>query len=117
MVAENRGTSREAESSEEQQLEVTDLMKQLEQREEALKQARISMDTLTAELEELDRQNQEATQVCVVLRPSLLSAPPHISSDPNFLNHSVLPSSLLHSRATVMRHYSLHFNYSSNSVF
>lgn len=57
----------ETESSEDLQLKVTDLKNQLEQREEALKQAHISMDTLTAELEELDRQNQEATQVCLVL--------------------------------------------------
>lgn len=65
-LSENRGTSSEAESSEDLQLEVTDLKNQLEQREEALKQAHASMDTLTAELEELDRQNQEATQVCHV---------------------------------------------------
>ncbi|XP_027022754.2 thyroid receptor-interacting protein 11 isoform X2 [Tachysurus fulvidraco] len=70
-VAENRRTSREAESSEEQQQEVTDLMKQLEQREEALKQAHISMDTLTAELEELDRQNQEATQHLITMKDLL----------------------------------------------
>lgn len=63
-LAENRGTWSEAEGSEDLQLELTDLKKQLEQREEALKQAHASMDTLTAELEELDRQNQEATQVC-----------------------------------------------------
>lgn len=66
-LAENRGASQEAESSEDLQLKVTDLMKQLDQREEALKQAHISMDTLTAELEELDGQNQEATQVCFAL--------------------------------------------------
>ncbi|XP_060727570.1 thyroid receptor-interacting protein 11 [Tachysurus vachellii] len=70
-VAENRSTSREAESSEEQQLDVADLMKQLEQREEALRQARISMDTLTAELEELDRQNQEATQHLITMKDLL----------------------------------------------
>lgn len=67
-LAENRGTASEAESSEDLQLEVTDLKNQLEQREKALTQARIGMDTLAAELEELDRQNQEATQVCPALR-------------------------------------------------
>lgn len=63
LLAENRVTSSEAGSSEDLQLEVTDLKNQLEQRGQALKQAHVSMDTLTAELEELDRQNQEATQV------------------------------------------------------
>lgn len=67
-LVENRSTVSGAESSEDLQLEVTDLKAQLEQREEALKQAHISMDTLTAELEELDRQNQEATQVCLTPR-------------------------------------------------
>lgn len=63
----NRGISSEAEVSEGLHLEVTDLKNQLEQREDALKQAHTNMDTLTAELEELDRQNQEATKVCPVL--------------------------------------------------
>lgn len=67
-IAENRGILSEAEVSEDLHLEVTDLKNQLEQREEALKQAHMDMDTLTAELEELDRQNQEATQVCPVLQ-------------------------------------------------
>lgn len=43
--------------------EVSDLKRQLDQREQALKQARLDVETLSAELEELDKQNQEATQV------------------------------------------------------
>ncbi len=43
--------------------EVSDLKSQLDQREPALKQAHLDIETLSAELEELDKQNQEATQV------------------------------------------------------
>lgn len=43
--------------------EVSDLKSQLDQREQALKQAHLDIETLSAELEELDKQNQEATQV------------------------------------------------------
>ncbi|KAF7710804.1 hypothetical protein HF521_009676 [Silurus meridionalis] len=69
--AENLVTLSEAESSEDLQLEVMDLKNQLEQREEALKRAHVSMDTLTAELEELDRQNQEATQHLIAMKDLL----------------------------------------------
>ncbi|KAB5582162.1 hypothetical protein PHYPO_G00184000 [Pangasianodon hypophthalmus] len=70
-LAENRATSSEAEISEDLQLEATDLKNQLEQREKALKQAHVSVDTLTAELEELDRQNQEATQHLIAMKDQL----------------------------------------------
>ncbi|XP_053357855.1 thyroid receptor-interacting protein 11 [Clarias gariepinus] len=70
-LAENQFTSSEAESTEELHLEITDLKNQLEQREVALKQANVSMDTLTAELEELDRQNQEATQHLITMKDQL----------------------------------------------
>lgn len=43
--------------------DVSDLKSQLDQREQALKQAHLDIETLSAELEELDKQNQEATQV------------------------------------------------------
>lgn len=46
--------------------EVAELKAQLEKKEKALTQAQLDQDTLTAELEELDRQNQEATQVSYV---------------------------------------------------
>ncbi|KAI5611722.1 thyroid receptor-interacting protein 11 isoform X1 [Silurus asotus] len=69
--AENLVTLSEAERSEDLQLEVMDLKNQLEQREEALKRAHVSMDTLTAELEELDRQNQEATQHLIAMKDLL----------------------------------------------
>ncbi|KAG7334498.1 hypothetical protein KOW79_002905 [Hemibagrus wyckioides] len=68
-LAENQSISREG--SEDLQLEVTDLTNQLKQREEALKQAHISMDTFTAELEELDQQNQEATQHLITMKDLL----------------------------------------------
>lgn len=67
-LADNRDTSSEASCSKDLQLEVVDLKNQLEQRDEALNKAHTSIDTLTAELEQLDQQNQEATQVCPVLR-------------------------------------------------
>lgn len=37
----------------------------LETREKALRALEVERDTLMSELEELDRQNQEATQVCL----------------------------------------------------
>lgn len=43
--------------------EVSDLKSQLNQREQTLKQTHLDIETLSAELEELDKQNQEATQV------------------------------------------------------
>ncbi|XP_036431079.1 LOW QUALITY PROTEIN: thyroid receptor-interacting protein 11 [Colossoma macropomum] len=57
--------------TEDLQQEVSDLKTQLDQREQALKQAHLDMDTLTAELEELDRQNQEATQHLITLKDQL----------------------------------------------
>ncbi|TSV02066.1 Thyroid receptor-interacting protein 11 [Bagarius yarrelli] len=70
-LAEKRDSSHATESLEDLQLEVTELTNQLKQREEALKQAHISMDTLTAELEELDRQNLEATQHLITMKDQL----------------------------------------------
>lgn len=52
-------------------LEVSDLKNQLDQREQALKQAQLDIGTLTAELEELDRQNQDATQHLITLKDQL----------------------------------------------
>ncbi len=51
----------EAESGESESLE--DLKVELERREKALRNTEEERDTLMSELEELDRQNQEATQV------------------------------------------------------
>ncbi|KAG7466136.1 hypothetical protein MATL_G00161590 [Megalops atlanticus] len=50
---------------------VEDLRKQLEERERALKEAQQERDTLSTELEELDRQNQEATQHLISLKDQL----------------------------------------------
>ncbi|KAG9336763.1 hypothetical protein JZ751_003111 [Albula glossodonta] len=47
------------------------LRRQLEEKEQALKEAQQDRDTLTAELEELDRQNQEATQHLISLKDQL----------------------------------------------
>lgn len=41
-----------------------DLRAELERREKALRDTEEERDTLMSELEELDRQNQQATQVC-----------------------------------------------------
>lgn len=62
-LVEERHRSGEPESVGELSLEVSDLKSQLGQREKALKQAHLDIETLTAELEELDKQNQEATNV------------------------------------------------------
>ncbi|XP_062851781.1 thyroid receptor-interacting protein 11 [Trichomycterus rosablanca] len=67
-LAENRSGSGTVESS-----EVADLMRQLDQRAEALKQAQHDIETLTTELEELDRQNQEATQHLISLKYQLVA--------------------------------------------
>lgn len=42
-----------------------DLKAELERREKVLRATEEERDTLLSELEELDRQNQEATQVCL----------------------------------------------------
>lgn len=61
-VAEEQTVSNnEAESGDSESLE--DLKAQLESREKALRNTEEERDTLMSELEELDRQNQEATQV------------------------------------------------------
>lgn len=54
-----------------EQGEVAELKAQLEKKKQALTQAQLDQDTLTAELEELDRQNQEATQVCHVTNSNI----------------------------------------------
>ncbi|KAJ8289661.1 hypothetical protein GJAV_G00003870 [Gymnothorax javanicus] len=51
--------------------EVEALRKLLEEKDLALKEALLDRDTLTAELEELDRQNQEATQRLISLKDQL----------------------------------------------
>lgn len=51
------------ESGEAESLE--DLKAELERREKVLRATEEERDTLMSELEELDRQNQEATQVCL----------------------------------------------------
>ncbi|KAI7805846.1 thyroid receptor-interacting protein 11, partial [Triplophysa rosa] len=61
-TAEDRCHDGESQSAVELAQEVSDLKSQLEQREQALKQAHLAIETLTAELEVLDKQNQEATQ-------------------------------------------------------
>uniref|UniRef100_A0A672P7I3 Thyroid receptor-interacting protein 11-like n=1 Tax=Sinocyclocheilus grahami TaxID=75366 RepID=A0A672P7I3_SINGR len=62
-LAEQRHKAGESESVLELSQEVSDLKSQLVQREQALKQAHLDIEALSAELEELDKQNQEATQV------------------------------------------------------
>ncbi|XP_035249905.1 thyroid receptor-interacting protein 11 [Anguilla anguilla] len=52
---------------------VEDLRKQLEEKEQALKEAQQDRDTLSTELEELDRQNQEATQHLISLKDQLVT--------------------------------------------
>lgn len=61
MAEEQTVSNNEAESGESESLE--DLRAELERREKALRNTEEERDTLMSELEELDRQNQEATQV------------------------------------------------------
>lgn len=64
-VAEEQLVSRNEAESDLESLD--DLKAELGRREKALRATEEERDTLMSELEELDRQNQEATQVCVTL--------------------------------------------------
>ena len=65
-MAENQIVStNEAESGDSESLE--DLKAELERKEKALRNTEEERDTLMSELEELDRQNQEATQVWLTM--------------------------------------------------
>ncbi|XP_016364090.1 thyroid receptor-interacting protein 11-like [Sinocyclocheilus rhinocerous] len=70
-LAEQRHKAGESESVLELSQEVSDLKSQLVQREQALKQAHLDIETLSAELEELDKQNQEATQHLIAVKEQL----------------------------------------------
>uniref|UniRef100_A0A671QWK8 Thyroid receptor-interacting protein 11-like n=1 Tax=Sinocyclocheilus anshuiensis TaxID=1608454 RepID=A0A671QWK8_9TELE len=70
-LAEQRHKAGESESILERSQEVSDLKSQLVQREQALKQAHLDIETLSAELEELDKQNQEATQHLIAVKEQL----------------------------------------------
>ncbi|KAF4105936.1 thyroid receptor-interacting protein 11 [Onychostoma macrolepis] len=70
-LAKKRHKAGESESVVELSQEVSDLKSQLDQREQALKQAHLDIETLSAELEELDKQNQEATQHLITVKEQL----------------------------------------------
>lgn len=55
-----------------------DVKVELERREQALRATEEERDTLMCELEELDRQSQEATQVCLALFVIVLLASYHL---------------------------------------
>lgn len=61
MAEEQIVSNNDAESDQSESVE--DLKAEVERREKALRNAEEERDTLLSELEELDRQNQEATQV------------------------------------------------------
>ncbi|KAK1893842.1 Thyroid receptor-interacting protein 11 [Dissostichus eleginoides] len=65
-----RGSSSAAESGEPQEF-VEDLKLELQRREKALRNTEEERDTLMSELEELDRQNQEATQHMISVKEQL----------------------------------------------
>ncbi|XP_076604782.1 thyroid receptor-interacting protein 11 [Chaetodon auriga] len=69
MAKEQIVSSNEAESGESESLE--DLKTELERREKSLKNMEEERDTLMSELEELDRQNQEATQHMISVKDQL----------------------------------------------
>lgn len=70
-LAEERHRAEESKSAVELSQEVSDLKSQLDRREQALKQAHLDVETLSAELEELDKQNQEATQHLIAVKDQL----------------------------------------------
>ncbi|XP_070835173.1 thyroid receptor-interacting protein 11 isoform X2 [Chaetodon trifascialis] len=69
MAEEQISSNNEAESGESESLE--DLKTELERREKTLKNMEEERDTLMSELEELDRQNQEATQHMISVKDQL----------------------------------------------
>ncbi|XP_030627630.1 thyroid receptor-interacting protein 11 [Chanos chanos] len=73
IAEEERVSTCEADGAADLKHDVSDLLVQLEQREKALKQAHADIETLTGELEELDRQNQEATQHLISMKDQLSS--------------------------------------------
>ncbi|XP_059421982.1 thyroid receptor-interacting protein 11-like [Carassius carassius] len=70
-LAEEKHKKGESESVMELSQENSDLKSQLVQREQALKQAHLDIETLSVELEELDKQNQEATQHLIAVKEQL----------------------------------------------
>ncbi|KAM9341622.1 thyroid receptor-interacting protein 11 isoform 1-T1 [Symphorus nematophorus] len=68
-MAEEQTSNNEAESGESESVE--DLKVELERREKALRNVEEERDTLMSELEELDRQNQEATQHMISVKEQL----------------------------------------------
>ncbi|XP_056108990.1 thyroid receptor-interacting protein 11 [Rhinichthys klamathensis goyatoka] len=70
-LAEERHRTGESKSAVELSQEVSDLKSQLDRRDQALKQAHLDIETLSAELEELDKQNQEATQHLIAVKDQL----------------------------------------------
>ncbi|XP_054470032.1 thyroid receptor-interacting protein 11 [Anoplopoma fimbria] len=69
MAEEQKVSNNEAESCDSESLE--DLQAELERREKALRNTEEERDTLMSELEELDRQNQEATQHMISVKEQL----------------------------------------------
>lgn len=73
-LAEEQTVGRNASLMESDEAESLEHLKvELERREKILRATEEERDTLMSELEELDRQNQEATQVCSTAAPSSLS--------------------------------------------
>ncbi|XP_065152505.1 thyroid receptor-interacting protein 11 [Paramisgurnus dabryanus] len=70
-LTEERHGDGQSQSAIEMDQEMSDLKSQLEQRENALKQANLDIETLTAELEVLDKQNQEATQHLIAAKDKM----------------------------------------------
>ncbi|XP_052428107.1 thyroid receptor-interacting protein 11-like [Carassius gibelio] len=92
-LAEERQKEGESESVMELSQEVSDLKSQLVQREQALKQAHLDIETLSAELEELDQQNQEATRHLIAVKDQLSLQKTQADAEKSYLQ-SDLNSSL-----------------------
>ncbi|XP_051507537.1 thyroid receptor-interacting protein 11-like isoform X2 [Myxocyprinus asiaticus] len=67
-LSEEKDSAGKSESTEELAQEVSDLKSQLDRRDQVLKQTNPDVEALTAELEELDKQNQEATQHFIAVK-------------------------------------------------
>ncbi|XP_067242636.1 thyroid receptor-interacting protein 11 isoform X2 [Chanodichthys erythropterus] len=70
-LAKERHKAEESKGAVELSQEISDLKSQLDRREEALKQAHLDIETLSNELEELDKQNQEATQHLIAVKDQM----------------------------------------------
>ncbi|XP_029453668.1 thyroid receptor-interacting protein 11 [Rhinatrema bivittatum] len=76
-------------SAEERNLELDQLNKELRKMEQTLHESMLERDTLTAELEELDKQNQEATEHMIAMKEQLSKQRTEAESTINQTRHDL----------------------------